>query len=136
MSRLEEALRVRRQADCLHDEAALESAAAIRSIDLMATRIGQDYAGRTPLVLCVMNGGLYPTAEITRRLDLPFEQDYLHATRYRGATAGGGLVWKRQPEAQARQRAGEGPLHRSGLGERRVGARARRRHVGPPLASS
>lgn len=96
MSRLEEALRVRRQADCLHDEAAVQ-----RAFDLMATRIGQDYAGRTPLVLCVMNGGLYPTAEITRRLDLPFEQDYLHATRYRGATAGGGLVWKRQPEAQA-----------------------------------
>jgi hypoxanthine phosphoribosyltransferase len=93
-ARLEEALRVRAEADCLHDAAAVQ-----RAFDALASRITGDYAGRNPLVLCVMNGGLYPTSEITRRLDFPFEQDYLHATRYRGATEGGGLVWKRQPEA-------------------------------------
>ena len=52
------------------------------------------------IVLGVMNGGLYATSEIARRLEFPFQQDYLHATRYRGATEGGGLVWKRQPDAQ------------------------------------
>ena len=39
------------------------------------------------------------TAEITKRLNFPFQMDYLHATRYRGATTGGGLIWKRQPPA-------------------------------------
>lgn len=96
MSRLEEAMQVRAQADCLHDAATVQ-----RAFDALAAQITRDYAQRNPLVLCVMNGGLYPTSEITRRLDFPFEQDYLHATRYRGATLGGGLVWKRQPEAQA-----------------------------------
>jgi hypoxanthine phosphoribosyltransferase len=41
----------------------------------------------------------HATAEITRRLDFPLQLDYLHATRYRGTTRGGGLVWSRQPDA-------------------------------------
>ena len=44
-------------------------------------------------MLCVMIGGLVPTAEILRRLDFAFELDYLHATRYRGQTTGGSLTW-------------------------------------------
>ena len=96
MTNLQDALQVRTKADCLHDAAAVQ-----RAFDTVAARIEADYAGRNPLVLCVMNGGLYPTSEITRRLQFAFEQDYLHATRYRGATAGGGLVWKRQPDGQS-----------------------------------
>lgn len=95
MTRLEDAMQVRAQADCLHDAAAVAHA-----FDSLAGAVTRDYAGRNPLLLCVMNGGLYPTAELSRRLDFAFEQDYLHATRYRGATQGGGLVWKRQPDAQ------------------------------------
>lgn len=90
-----EAERVLAKADCLHDDAAVQDA-----YDALAVRISRAYAGRNPLVLCVMIGGLAPTAEITRRLSFPFELDYLHATRYRGATQGGGLVWKRQPDAR------------------------------------
>lgn len=96
MTRLEDAMQVRALADCLHDTAAVQGA-----FDALAAAITHDYAASNPLVLCVMNGGLYPTAEITRRLDFAFEQDYLHASRYRGATLGGGLVWKRQPDARA-----------------------------------
>jgi hypoxanthine phosphoribosyltransferase len=50
------------------------------------------------VILCVMLGGLVPTAEIVRRLSFPFELDYLHATRYRGETAGRELIWKVSPE--------------------------------------
>ena len=82
-------------ADCLHDAAAVQ-----RAYDRLAAALRKDYAGKNPLILCVMNGGLSPTAELTGRLDFALEIDYLHASRYRGATQGGGLVWKRQPEAQ------------------------------------
>ena len=82
------------QADCLHDAPRVQDA-----YDRLAEAISAQYAGRNPLVLCVMIGGLAPTAEITRRLAVPFELEYLHASRYRGSTQGGGLVWKRQPEA-------------------------------------
>ncbi len=92
---MQEAEAVLAQADCLHDAQAVQDA-----YDRLARAIGAHYAGRNPLLLCVMIGGLAPTAEITRRLTLPFELDYLHATRYRGTTQGGGLVWKRQPDAR------------------------------------
>jgi hypoxanthine phosphoribosyltransferase len=90
-----EAARVRAEADCLHDAEAVQ-----RAYDRLAAAIARQYAGSNPLLLCVMIGGLAPTAEITRRLEFPFELDYLHATRYRGATEGGGLAWKRQPDAR------------------------------------
>lgn len=92
---LQEAQRVLESADCLHDAAQVQKA-----YDRLAAEIGADYRGRNPLVLCLMIGGLTPTAEIARRLPFAFELDYLHATRYRGATQGGGLVWKRQPDAR------------------------------------
>lgn len=93
ISRLQEATTLLREADCLFDAAAVRAA-----YDALATRLNADYADALPLVLCVMNGGLYATSEITQRLRFPFELDYLHATRYRGATTGGGLIWKRQPD--------------------------------------
>lgn len=87
--------RVLAEADCLHDAAAVQAAC-----ERLAAAIAAEYAALDPLVLCVMNGGLYATAEITRRLRFPLELDYLHATRYRGATSGGGLVWKVQPSPE------------------------------------
>ena len=92
---LQDAQRVLAQADCLHDAAQVQAA-----YDRLAAQIATEYAARNPLVLCVMTGGVAPTAEITRRLPFALELDYLHATRYRGATQGGGLVWKRQPDPQ------------------------------------
>ena len=95
----EHANQVLAEADCLHD------AAAVRlTYDRLAERIREEYIGRNPLILCVMIGGLHATSEITQRLDFAFEIDYLHATRYRGATAGGGLLWKRQPDRELKGR--------------------------------
>ena len=94
MSRVAEAETLLAEADCLFDAAAVSAA-----YDALAADIDRDYAGKLPLILCVMNGGLYATSEITKRLTVPFELDYLHATRYRGATTGGGLMWKRQPDS-------------------------------------
>ena len=95
MSRLEEAQAVLREADCVSDVAAVDAA-----YDRLAAALRAEYAGKNPLVLTVMIGGLVPTAEILKRVDFAFELDYLHATRYRGATTGGGLLWKRQPDTK------------------------------------
>jgi len=94
MSPAEEARTVLAEADCLHDAAEVSAA-----YDRLAAAITAEYEHRNPLLFCVMIGGLHPTAEITKRLKFPFDLDYLHATRYRGATTGGGLIWKRQPPA-------------------------------------
>jgi hypoxanthine phosphoribosyltransferase len=88
--------------DVIHDRARIECAIAA-----MAVRIRNDFAGSVPVYLTVMHGGL-PFAgalamEIgSRGLDLEF--DYLHATRYRGATSGGELAWKHRPATPLRGR--------------------------------
>lgn len=81
--------------DLIHDRATLEAA-----IVRMSERIRTDLAGIVPLYITVMHGGLPFAGQLAlelgaRGLDLEFE--YLHATRYRGATSGGELVWKHRP---------------------------------------
>jgi len=76
----------------VHDAAAVAAA-----YDRMAAAITARLADQAPLVLAMMVGGLVPTAEIVRRLRFPFQLDYLHATRYRGATTGAKLRWVARP---------------------------------------
>jgi hypoxanthine phosphoribosyltransferase len=88
--------------DVVHDRATIE-----RAIATMAVRIRNDYAGSVPVYLTVMHGGLPFAAQLAlelgaRGLDLEF--DYLHATRYRGATSGGELAWKHRPATPLRGR--------------------------------
>ncbi len=89
---LDDAKAVMASADCVRTAAEVDAA-----YDRLAAAITAEYADRNPLLLTVMIGGLQPTAEIVKRVRFPFELDYLHATRYRGNTEGGGLIWKRQP---------------------------------------
>ena len=99
-------------ADLIHDRQTLEQAIA-----RMAVAIHRDYTGglsakhdnasTRPVFLTVMHGGLPFAAQLSlelgaRGLDLEF--DYLHATRYRGATSGGELVWKHRPVTSLRGR--------------------------------
>ena len=44
-----------------------------------------------------MNGGLIVTGLLLSKLDFPLQQDYIHATRYRGETSGGDLDWITEP---------------------------------------
>lgn len=67
--------------------------------DRMAKEIEARLKGTDPLVLCVMIGGMVPTVEILRRMQYPYELDYLHATRYRGEISGSEIVWKVSPAA-------------------------------------
>ena len=88
--------------EIVHDRATIE-----RAIAAMAVRIRNDYAGSVPVYLTVMHGGLPFAAQLAldlgaRGLDL--ELDYLHATRYRGATWGGELAWKHRPATPLRNR--------------------------------
>ena len=89
-------------ADVIHDRQVIEQAIA-----RMAVRIRNDFAGSVPVYLTVMHGGLPFAGQLAleigaRGLDLEF--DYLHATRYRGATSGGALHWKHRPATPLRGR--------------------------------
>ncbi len=85
-------------ADVLFDRSAVEGAIAN-----MAGTIRGDYTDGVdtrPVYLTVMHGGMPFASQLAMELGalgLDVEFDYLHATRYRGATSGGELVWKHRP---------------------------------------
>ncbi len=89
------------RAERLADRAAVEVA-----LDRMAGEISRDLAGRDPLVLAVMVGGLMPAAWLLERLAFPLQLDYVHATRYRGGTRGDEHIeWLARPRTPLAGRA-------------------------------
>ncbi|MFJ1267685.1 hypoxanthine-guanine phosphoribosyltransferase [Legionella lytica] len=67
------------------------------ALDRMAINIHEELQDENPVLICVMVGGLVLLGNLLPRLDFPLEVDYVHATRYRGATVGGDIHWKVKP---------------------------------------
>ncbi len=72
-----------------------------QAIDAMITRIGGEIDaaldGERALFLTVMNGALMFAGQLALAIRTDLEFDYVHATRYRGATTGHDLHWLREP---------------------------------------
>lgn len=79
-----ELLQVQQTADELFSEAEVEQA-----IDRCAAAAATQIAGRSPVVLVVMNGGITFADRLLTRWSFPLELDYIHFTRYDGTTQGG-----------------------------------------------
>jgi hypoxanthine phosphoribosyltransferase len=88
------------EADCLFTREEVEAAIA-----RMANAITADLADRNPLVLAVMSGAMIPAGILLSHLDFPLQIDYIHASRYRGKTAGGELHWRVPPRFELKGRA-------------------------------
>jgi hypoxanthine phosphoribosyltransferase len=58
-----------------------------------------------PLALVVMGGAVVFAGQLLPRLHFPLDFDYVHATRYGTATAGGGIAWRVSPPEGVRGRA-------------------------------
>ncbi|MEZ5540589.1 MAG: hypoxanthine-guanine phosphoribosyltransferase [Pseudomonadota bacterium] len=84
--------RIRATAVELHGPAQVHAA-----LDRMAAEITAVLGETLPVVLCVLTGGIIPTGHLLTRLPFPLETDYLHATRYRGATSGREVEWVSEP---------------------------------------
>lgn len=82
-----------RDSDVLFDRDALQ-----RAIDAMAARIDAALEGERALFLTVMQGGLIFAGQLALSLRTDVQFDYVHATRYHGATRGRTLKWLRKPE--------------------------------------
>ncbi len=95
----EDAWRAYQDAECIHDKGTIQNA-----LDGLATDITNRFAGTNPVCVCVLHGGLYTAAELISRLGFPLQQDYLHASRYRGQTTGGTLNWISRPQISLKDR--------------------------------
>lgn len=78
-------------------ECVVDAAATTAAVARVAAEITRRLAGRQPLVLVVMGGGVVFAGQLLPQLRFPLDFDYVHATRYGAATTGGELSWKVMP---------------------------------------
>jgi hypoxanthine phosphoribosyltransferase len=90
---IEESQRVLSEADLLISQSEVESA-----ITRLAGEISSQLSESSPVLLCVMNGGLIFTGQLLTKLVFPLEVDYVHATRYGHAINGAKLNWTVKPQ--------------------------------------
>ena len=74
------------------------------AITRLSGEIALDLQDEMPLVLTVMNGGLYFAGQLLPQLGFPLETDYLQASRYNGETVGQDVKWGRAPTDQVKGR--------------------------------
>jgi len=67
------------------------------ALDRMAADITRTLGNSLPVVLCVLSGSIVPAGHLLTRLAFPLVVDYLHATRYQGATTGKAVKWLCKP---------------------------------------
>lgn len=87
-----QAQRLLEGADCIVSAEAVQS-----MLDRLAGEITEALGMAFPLVLPVMGGAVVFAGQLLPRLRFPLEFDYLHVTRYRGATTGGAMEWRVLP---------------------------------------
>lgn len=78
--------------DLIHDRRVITQA-----IDDMAAALDARLAGREALLLTVLHGALPFAGQLALAMRSPLRFDTVHATRYRGSTQGGELLWKQRP---------------------------------------
>ena len=72
--------------------------AVVTAITKMAAEITQLLKAESPVVICVMGGGVVFSGQLLTQLNFPLELDYVHASRYQNNTVGKALVWKALPK--------------------------------------
>ncbi len=65
-----------------------------KALDRVSREITASLAGRHPLVLAVMRGGVVFAGQLLPLLPFPLDFDYVDATRYGTETSGGELLWR------------------------------------------
>ncbi|MCD4783090.1 MAG: hypoxanthine phosphoribosyltransferase [Candidatus Eremiobacteraeota bacterium] len=61
-------------------------------IEEMGRQISKDFAGKDLLVICVLKGALYFTADLIRHIDIPLSLDFIAVTSYGNSTTTSGIA--------------------------------------------
>ena len=81
-----------------------DNAEITHALGKLADRLNQQLVNETPVVLCVMQGGLIFSGHLIPQLQCMLDIDYIHATRYGNTTTGGQLTWKSYPDTSLADR--------------------------------
>lgn len=82
------------KAEQLHSSEAVQRAIARLSREI--TAVLED---ASPIVICVMGGGVVFAGQLLTQLNFPLEVDYIHASRYGNNTVGKILTWQALPKS-------------------------------------
>lgn len=89
----------------------LERAQLIHSSEAVAmaiVRLSQEITtaleDTSPIVICVMGGGIVFAGQLLTQLNFPLEVDYVHASRYQNNTVGKTLTWQALPKSNLTNR--------------------------------
>ena len=87
------------EADLIHPKVDVDAA-----ITRLAGEVSVAMRVQAPLVLTVMNGGLYFAGQILPQLAFPLESEYVQASRYGGETVGREVSWIAEPTVRVKGR--------------------------------
>lgn len=93
------ALSLLEDSDLICSEAQVNAALG-RLADEISARLQDLY----PLAVAVMGGAIVFAGQLLPKLRFPLDFDFVHATRYGNATAGGTIQWRVPPSADVRNR--------------------------------
>jgi len=74
-----------------------ERSELVTAIERLGREISAALGDEMPIFLTVMQGALVFAGQLATAIEVPLAFDYVHATRYRGATSGGELTWIKRP---------------------------------------
>ena len=77
----------------IHSSESVESA-----ISRLSHEITVALEEASPVVICVMGGGIVFAGQLLTQLNFPLEVDYVHASRYGNNTVGKTLTWQALPK--------------------------------------
>ena len=63
-----------------------------RRVRDLGREISEDYAGREPLLVCVLKGAVFFLSDLMRHLDVPCEVDFMAVASYGSSTNSSGVV--------------------------------------------
>ncbi|ADB50099.1 hypoxanthine phosphoribosyltransferase [Conexibacter woesei] len=61
-------------------------------VQQLGRQISEDYAGREPLLICVLKGAVFFLADLMRAIEVPCEVDFMAVASYGSATQSSGVV--------------------------------------------
>ncbi len=64
----------------------------VHRIEELGRQLTEDYAGRTPLLVCVLRGAYVFLTDLARSIDLPVEIDFIAVSSYGATTRTSGVV--------------------------------------------
>jgi hypoxanthine phosphoribosyltransferase len=73
-------------------ETLIASEALQRRVRELGRDISRDYAGRRPLLVCVLKGAVFFLSDLMRHVEIPVEVDFMAVASYGSATDSSGVV--------------------------------------------